>query len=76
MLLKLHGDIFSPIIPMSGPFQYFLVLIDASGRQSHVSLLLTKNLAFANLLSILIQFKAHFLDYPIKMLWMDNAQEF
>ena len=51
MLSRLHGDICGPISPMSGPFQYFLVLVDASGKQSHVSLLSTRNLVFANLLS-------------------------
>lgn len=76
MLSRLHGDICGPINPMSGPFRYFLVLIDASGKQSHVSLLSTRNLAFANLLSMIIRFKAHFPDYPIKTLRMDNAQEF
>ena len=76
MLSRLHGDICGPITPMSGPFRYFLVLVDASGRQSHVSLLSSRNLAFANLLSMLIRFKAHFPDYPIQTLRMDNAQEF
>ena len=76
MLSRLHGDICGPITPMSGPFRYFLVLVDASGRQSHVSLLSTRNLAFANLLSMLIRFKAHFPDHPIKTLRIDNAQEF
>jgi len=61
---------------MSGPFRYFLVLVDALGRQSHVSLLSTRNLAFANLLSMLIRFKAHFPNYPIKTFHMDDAQEF
>jgi len=53
-----------------------LVLVDALGRQSHVLLLSIRNLAFANLLLMFIRFKAHFLDYPIKTLCMDNAQEF
>jgi len=50
--------------------------IDASSRQSHVSLLSMRKLAFADLLSMLIRFKAHFYDYPIKTLCMDNVQEF
>jgi len=33
------------------------------------------NFVFANLLSMMIHFKAHFLDYPIKTLQIDNAQE-
>jgi len=61
---------------MFGPFRYFLFLVDVSSKQLHVSLLSSRNLAFANLLSILICFKAHFPDYPIKTLQMDNAQEF
>jgi len=76
MLLRLHGDICGPITPMSGPIWYFLVLVDALGRQSHVSLLSTKNLAFANLLSMFIHLKAHSPDYPIKILRIDNAREF
>jgi len=35
MFSRLHGDICDPINPMFGLFQYFLVLIDASGKQLH-----------------------------------------
>jgi len=51
-------------------------LVDASSKQSHVLLLSTRNLTFINLFSLLICFEAHFPNYPIKTLQMDNAQEF
>lgn len=76
MLERLHGDICGPINPILGPFRYFLVLVDTSGKQSHISLLSTRNMVFANLISMLIRFRAHFPDYPIKTLYMDNAKEF
>ena len=40
-LERLQGDICGPIVPPSGPFRYFLVLVDASGRHAEVSLLST-----------------------------------
>lgn len=61
MLERLHGDICGPINPISRPFRYFLVLVDASSKQSHVSLLSTQNMVFANLISMLIFFKYIFL---------------
>jgi hypothetical protein len=39
MLPRIYGDICGPINPMFEPFKYFLVLVDASGKQSHISLL-------------------------------------
>jgi len=75
-LERIQGDICGPIHPSSGPFQYFMVLIDASTRWSHVSLLSTRNLAFARLLAQLIRLRAHFPDYPIKTIRLDNAAEF
>lgn len=39
-LQRLHGDICGPIEPHSGPFSYFLVLVDASGAHAEVSLLI------------------------------------
>ena len=53
-----------------------MVLIDASTRWSHVCLLSTRNLAFARLLAQLIRLRAHFPDYPIKKIRLDNAGEF
>jgi hypothetical protein len=75
-LERIHGDICGPIHPSCGPFRYFMVLIDASTRWSHVSLLSTRNLAFARLLAQLIRLRAHFPDYPIKKIRLDNAGEF
>jgi hypothetical protein len=34
-LERIQGDICGPIQPLSGPFQYFMVLIDASSKWSH-----------------------------------------
>lgn len=48
----------------------------ASSKQSHVSLLTSQNMIFSNIISMLIYFWVHYLDYPIKMLYMDNAKEF
>ena len=50
-LERIQGDICGPIHPSSGPFRYFMVLIDASTRWSHVCLLSTRNDAFAKLLA-------------------------
>jgi hypothetical protein len=46
-LERMHGDICGPVNQMSGPFRYFMVLIDASTRWSIVCLLSTRNHAFA-----------------------------
>ena len=73
---RIHGDICGPIQPSSAPFKYFMVLIDASTRWSHVCLLSTRNLAFAILLAQIIQLRAQFLDNPIKIIRLDNASEF
>jgi len=75
-LERIHGDICGPIHPPSGPFRYFMVLIDASTRWSHVCLLSSRNMAFARLLAQLIRLRAHFPDYPIKKIRLDNAGEF
>jgi hypothetical protein len=40
-LERIQGDICGPIKPLSDPFTYFIVLIDASTRWSHVCLLST-----------------------------------
>ena len=50
-LERIQGDICGPIHPPSGPFRYFMVLIDASTRWSHVCLLSSRNVAFARLLA-------------------------
>ena len=53
-----------------------MVLIDASTRWSHVSLLQTRNVAFAKLLAQIIQLRNQFLDCIIKRIRLDNAGEF
>ena len=75
-LERIQGDIYGPIHSPCGPFRYFMVLIDASTRWSHVCLLSSSNLAFARLLAQLIRLRAHFPDYPIKKIRLDNACEF
>ena len=75
-LERIQGDICGPISPPCGPFRYFMVLIDASTRWSHVCLLATKNVAFARLLAQIIQLRANFPDYQIKSIRLDNAGEF
>jgi hypothetical protein len=46
-LERIQGDICGPIQPLCGPFRYFMILIDASTRWSHMCLLSTRNYAFA-----------------------------
>ena len=53
-LERIQGDICGPIHPPSRPFRYFMVLIDASTRWSHVCLLFSRNVAFARLLAQII----------------------
>ncbi|GJY75703.1 retrovirus-related pol polyprotein from transposon TNT 1-94 [Tanacetum coccineum] len=74
-LERIQGDICSPIHPPFGPFRYFMVLIDASIRWSHVSLLSTRNAAFAKFLAQIIKLMAHFPDYIVKRVRLDNAGE-
>ena len=50
-LQRIQGDICGSIHPANGPFRYFMVLVDASCRWSHVCLLSTRNVAFARLLA-------------------------
>jgi transposase InsO family protein len=75
-LHRLHGDICGPIIPASGPFRYFMVLVDAAGIHFEVSLLSTRNIVFSKLLAMLIKFRTHHPDFLVKTLRMDNAGEF
>ena len=75
-LHRIHGDICGPINPPSGSFRYFLVLIDAFGSHLEVALLTTRNLVFPRILAILLRYKNHFPEHPIKFLRMDNAMEF
>ncbi|KAG7527792.1 Integrase catalytic core [Arabidopsis suecica] len=75
-LERIQGDICGPIHPPCGTFRYFMVLIDASTRWSHVCLLSTRNQAFARLLAQIIRLRAHFPDFPLKTIRLDNAGEF
>ncbi|KAK9924069.1 hypothetical protein M0R45_032457 [Rubus argutus] len=75
-LQRIQGDICGPIQPPCGPFKYFMVLVDASTRWSHVALLSTRNAAFAKLLAQIIKLRAHHPDYPIQSIRLDNAGEF
>jgi hypothetical protein len=75
-LHRLQGDICGPIAPESRPFMYFLVLVDAGGVYFEVSLLSTRNIAFSKILASLIKFRAHYLEYLVKFLHIDNTQEF
>ena len=53
-----------------------MIMIDASTRWSHVYLLSMRNQAFARLLAQIIRLRAHFPDYLIKSIRLDNAGEF
>ena len=75
-LERIQEDICGSIIPSCGPFRYFMVLIDASTRWSHVCLLSSRNVAFARLLAQIIRLRAHFLDYTIKKTCPYNTKEF
>ena len=74
--LKESKETCGPIHPSSGPFRYFMVLIDASSKWSYVCLLSTRNLAFAKLLAQILKLRAHFPDNHIKKIRLDNAGEF
>ncbi|KAM2806532.1 hypothetical protein COP1_047150 [Malus domestica] len=75
-LQRIQWDICGPIQPTYGPFRYFMVLVDASTRWSHVCLLSTRNAAFAKLLAQIIKLRAYHPDYPIKSIRLDKAEEF
>ena len=75
-LERIQGDICGSIHPPSGPFHYFMVLIDASTRWSHVCLLSSRNDVFSRLLAQIIRLRAQFPDHPIKTIRLDNVGEF
>ena len=54
-LKRIHGNICGPIHPPCGPFHYFMILIDACIRWSHVYLISTCNVAFARLIAQMIR---------------------
>ena len=65
MLKKIPEDICGLINPPCGPFRYFLALIDASTKWSHISLRASRNLASPRLLVQIIQLWARFSNHPI-----------
>jgi Integrase core domain len=75
-LERIQRDICGPISSPCGSFRYFMVLIDALTRWSHVCLLATRNIVFARLLTQIIQLRVNFPDYQIKSILLDNAGEF
>ena len=75
-LERIQGDIYEPIHPLSGPFRYFMVLIDASTRWSHVCLFPTRNTTFARLLAQIIRLKVQFPNHLINIIRLDNVGEF
>jgi hypothetical protein len=74
--LKIQSDICGPIQPISGPFRYFMVLINTSTRWSHVCLLSTRNHAFAKIMAQVIRLKTCFPENQIQSIRLDNATEF
>ena len=54
-LERIHGDICGPIHPPCGLFHYFMILIDAFTRWSHVCLISTRNVVFAKLIAQIIK---------------------
>jgi hypothetical protein len=75
-LERMQEDICSPIQPLCGPFRYFMILIGASKRWSHVCLLSTYNHTFVKFMLQVIRLKANYLKYRIKSIRMDNAAKF
>jgi hypothetical protein len=59
-LERIQGDICGSIQPLCGPFRYFMILINASTRWSHVCLLFTCNHAFAKFMTQVIRLKVNF----------------
>ena len=54
-LERIQGDICGSIHPPSGPFRYFMVLIDASSKWSHVCLLSSRDMTFVRFISQIIK---------------------
>jgi hypothetical protein len=75
-LERIQGDISSPIQTFCGPFRYFMVLIDAPTRWSHMCLLSTRNHVFAKFITQTIRLKMNYPEYRIKSICMDNAAKF
>jgi hypothetical protein len=75
-LERIQGDICGPIQPMSELFSYFMVLIDAFTKWSHVCLLSTCYHAFAKIIAQVIKLRAHNPEHQIQSIRMNNATEF
>jgi hypothetical protein len=75
-LEQTQWDICGPIKPLSEPFSYFMVLIDASTRWSHVCLLSTQNHVFSKFMTQVIRLKANYPEYRLQSVRLDNATEF
>jgi hypothetical protein len=75
-LEHIQGDICAPIQSLCSSFRYFIVLIDASTRWSHVCLLSTRNHALTKFMMQVIRLKANYPEYRIKSIRMDNAADF
>lgn len=69
-------DTCGPISPPCGPFHYYMVIKDAAGPFKQTHLLMSKNQVMPKLLISIIHFKAHFPQYPIKNIRVDNAAEY
>jgi hypothetical protein len=67
-LERISGDICGPIKQLLGSFRYFMVLIDASTRWSHVCLLSTRNHAFTKFMTHVIRLKANFPDHRLQFI--------
>jgi hypothetical protein len=75
-LERIQVDICSPIQPLSGPFNYFMVLIDASTCWSHMCILSTHNHTFAKFMTQVIILKTNFPKHRIQSVRLDNATKF
>lgn len=75
-LEQINADVCGPIDPPSGPFRFFLVIIDSSTKWIQVSLLATRNSVFARIIANILKLRAQFPDNPIKTLRVDGAGEF
>jgi hypothetical protein len=64
-LKRIRGNICGLIQPISGPFMYFMILIDATTRWSHACLLSTWNYVFAKIMAQVIRLKANFPEHRI-----------